>query len=82
MIYWYLRFVLEIDDVGACKVGKDVSFKTGIEITSVSPAIGSSEGGTEITIKGKNFLKTQIAFATDNAIIELAKVKYIYNRST
>jgi len=45
---------------GLSKSTSNLTLKTGIEINSVSPLFGSSEGGTEITITGKNFLLTQV----------------------
>jgi hypothetical protein len=60
--------IVNKEGVGMSILSNGVTFKTGIEIESIDPLFGSTEGGTEITIIGKNFLTTQL-----NQIIYIGK---------
>ena len=42
------------------KVQNHFSFYHGVQILKISPSIGPKEGGTEITIKGRNFFASSV----------------------
>ena len=67
------NLLINFKDLGLSKINSSINFKIGFEINSINPAFGSIEGGTEITITGKNFLKTQT-----NQNIFIGKTRCLY----